>query len=389
MLQIFHFFAPCPRGLEPVLVQELQALEAKQISATDGGVAFSGPWPLMYKVNLHSRVASRVLWKLTERSYRNEDDLYRLARDTEWAELFAVENTIKVQVTAVRSPLRSLDFIALKVKDGICDRFRLKTGNRPSVDTREPDMRIHLYLTHKMATLYLDTSGEALFKRGYRVETGDAPIRENLAAGILSLSGWTPEQPLYDPMCGSGTFLIEAAMIARRIAPGQRRSFAFQQLRMHDDQFWQQLRSQAKVAELQSNALIYGSDVSSTVLNHAKANIEAAGLGEAIQLKQLNAADAKAPAASGVWVCNPPYGERLDEKERLASLYPQWAATLKQRFAGWNAYFLTADLDLPKFMRLKASKRTVLFNGPLECRLFEYKMVAGSNREKTAEEAAE
>ena len=165
MLQIFHFFAPCPRGLEPVLVQELQALEAKQISATDGGVAFSGPWPLMYKVNLHSRVASRVLWKLTERSYRNEDDLYRLARDTEWAELFAVENTIKVQVTAVRSPLRSLDFIALKVKDGICDRFRLKTGNRPSVDTREPDMRIHLYLTHKMATLYLDTSGEALFKR--------------------------------------------------------------------------------------------------------------------------------------------------------------------------------------------------------------------------------
>lgn len=386
MLQIFEFFAPCPRGLEPILEKELLAQGAKKVKITDGGVAFAGPWTVMYKANLYSRVASRILWKLVEKPYRSEDDIFRMARDTEWADIFAVENSIKVTVTAVRSPLRSLDFIALKVKDGICDRFRLKCGKRPDVDTKEPDMRIHVYLSDKIATIYLDTSSEALFKRGYRVETGDAPVRENLAAGILALSGWTPDQVFYDPMCGSGTFLIEAAMIARNVAPGIRRSFAFQQMRMFDNAFWQMIRAEAKAKETNTNLLISGSDVSSTVLNHAKANIASAGLDDAIVLKQLNVADAKAPAESGVWICNPPYGERLDEKERLAALYPQWATTLKQRFAGWNAYFLTADLDLPKFMRLKASKRTVLFNGPLECRLFEYKMVAGGNREKPAKE---
>ncbi|WP_198314670.1 class I SAM-dependent RNA methyltransferase [Chitinibacter sp. GC72] len=382
MLQIFEFFAPCPRGLEPILEKELLEHGAKKVKVTDGGVAFSGPWTVMYKANLYSRVASRILWKLVEKPYRTEDDIFRMARDTEWAEIFTVENSIKVTVTAVRSPLRSLDFIALKVKDGVCDRFRLKCGKRPDVDTKEPDMRIHLYLSDKMATLYLDTSGEALFKRGYRVETGDAPVRENLAAGILALSGWTPEQAFYDPMCGSGTFLIEAAMIARNIAPGIRRSFAFQQMRMFDDGFWQGVRAEAKAKETKSNQLISGSDVSSTVLIYAKANIAAAGLEDAIQLKQLNVLDAKPPAESGVWVCNPPYGARMDEKEHLAGLYPQWATVLKQRFAGWNAYFLTADLDMPKYMRLKASKRTVLFNGPLECRLFEYKMIAGGNRDK-------
>lgn len=383
MLQIFNFFAPCPRGLETVLEKELEALAAKKIDVTDGGVAFSGPWTLMYKVNLYSRVASRVLWKLVEKPYRSEDDIFRLARDTEWAEIFSVDKTIKVNVTAVRSPVRSTDFIALKVKDGICDRFRLKCGNRPSVDTKDPDMRIHAYLSDKMVTLYLDTSGEALFKRGYRVDTGDAPVRENLAAGILTLSGWTPEQAFYDPMCGSGTFLIEAAMIARHIAPGKNRQFAFQKMRMYDATFWHSILNEAKAQELSAvSHLIMGSDVSSTVLIHAKANIEAAGMQDSIQLKQLNVLDAKPPVETGVWVCNPPYGARMDEKEHLAGLYPQWATVLKQRFAGWNAYFLTADLEMPKHMRLKASKRTVLFNGPLECRLFEYKMVAGGNRDK-------
>ncbi|MGL4997191.1 MAG: THUMP domain-containing class I SAM-dependent RNA methyltransferase, partial [Deefgea sp.] len=360
MLQIFDFFAPCPRGLETVLEKELEVLSAKNIHVTDGGVSFSGPWTLMYKANLYSRVASRVLWKLVEKPYRSEDDIFRLARDTEWAEIFAVENTIKVSVTAVRSPVRSTNFVALKVKDGICDRFRLKCGNRPSVNTEAPDMRINVYLSEKNVTLYLDTSGEPLFKRGYRVETGDAPLRENLAAGILSLSGWTPDQAFYDPMCGSGTFLVEAAMIARRVAPGKDREFAFQKMRMYDKTFWQSILNEAKAQELSAAPnVIMGSDVSSTVLIHAKANIEAAGMQDSIQLKQLNVLDAKPPVESGVWVCNPPYGARMDEKEHLATLYPEWATVLKQRFAGWNTYFLTADLDMPKHMRLKASKRTV------------------------------
>lgn len=380
MKQVFHFFAPCPRGLEGVLAQELAALKAESVQPTDGGVAFSGSMLTMMQANLHSRIASRVLWKLTEKPYRTEDDIFRMARDLEWQDLFAVENTIKVNVTAVKSPLRSPEFVGLKVKDGICDRFRLKTGARPSVDTREPDMRIHVFLTDRMATLYLDTSGEALFKRGYRQDAGEAPLRENLAAGILALSGWQPDQALYDPMCGSGTFLIEAAMLARKIAPGLRRSFAFQQFKMHADESWQKLRNEAKAQENSETFAIHGSDVSSTALVHAQENLEAAGVVDTVNLKQLNVLDAKPVAESGVWLCNPPYGVRLDEKEKLAAFYPQWGDVLKQRFAGWRAYFFTGDLDLAKKIGLKASKRTVLFNGALECRLFEYELRAGSMR---------
>lgn len=380
MKQLFHFFAPCPRGLEGVLAQELAVLKAENVQVTDGGVGFSGSMQTMMLANLHSRIASRVLWKLAEKPYRSEDDIYRLARDLDWQDLFSVDNTIKVSVTVVKSPLRSPEFVGLKVKDGICDRFRLKTGERPSVDTREPDMRINLFLTERMATIYLDTSGEPLFKRGYRQDAGDAPLRENLAAGILALTGWQPSQALYDPMCGSGTFLIEAALKARNIAPGMRRSFAFQQFRMHGAAEWEKLREQAKALENTNAYAIHGSDVSSTVLIHAQKNLEVAGVADTVTLKQLNVLDAKSLAESGIWLCNPPYGVRLDEKEKLAASYPQWGDVLKQRFAGWRAYFFTGDLDLAKKIGLKASKRTPLFNGALECRLFEYVMQSGSLR---------
>lgn len=387
MKQLFHFFAPCPRGLEGVLAQELAELKAESIQSVDGGVGFSGSMATMMRANLYSRIASRILWKLAEKPYRSEEDIYRLARDLDWQDLFAVENTIKVNVTAVKSPLRSPEFAGLKIKDGICDRFRLKSGARPSVDTREPDMRIHAFLTDRMATIYLDTSGEALFKRGYRLDAGEAPLRENLAAGILALSGWQPGQALYDPMCGSGTFLIEAALKARKIAPGQRRSFAFQQFKMHNAAEWDKLRTEARAQENQDAFEIHGSDVSSTVLVHAQTNLETAGVADVVSLKQLNVLDAKPPVESGVWLCNPPYGVRLDEKERLAAFYPQWGDVLKQRFSGWRAYFFTGDLELAKKIGLKASKRTVLYNGALECRLFEYVMQSGSMREKVKNES--
>ncbi|WP_432723611.1 THUMP domain-containing protein [Jeongeupia wiesaeckerbachi] len=380
-MQLFQFFASCPRGLETVLATELDELGASTIAAVDGGVSFSGSWLLMMKANLHSRIASRFLWKLDERAYVREDDLYRLALKIDWPALFAVENTIKVGVTAVKSPLRSTNLAALKVKDAICDRFRQVGGTRPSVDTQEPDMRIQLFLTDKTATIYLDTSGEALFKRGYRVEAVEAPLRENLAAGILALSGWQIDEPLYDPMCGSGTFLIEAALKARNIAPGSRRTFAFQYLRQHDEKTWQSLRSEAKNAERNEQPLqISGSDVSSTALTHAQANLVAAKLDGAISLKQLNMLDAKAPTAEGVLLTNPPYGIRLDEQDKLLAAYPEWGNVLKQRFTGWRAYFFTADPALAKAIRLKPSKKTPLFNGALECRLLEFKMIAGGNR---------
>ncbi|WP_308431433.1 THUMP domain-containing class I SAM-dependent RNA methyltransferase [Chitinilyticum piscinae] len=381
MLQTFQFFAPCPRGLEALLAQELSQLGARDVRPSDGGVAFAGAPMLMYKVNLQSRLASRVLWKLAERPYRTEEDIYQLARGVEWPALFALENTIKVSVTAVKSPLRSPEFAGLKVKDAVCDAFRAKTGARPSVDTQEPDMRIQLFLTDRMAVVYLDTSGEPLFKRGYRRETGAAPLRENLAAGIVQLSGWNPDEPLLDPMCGSGTILIEAAMLARKIAPGLKRSFAFQQFRDFAPAIWQRIKDEAIAAQTGQPLALFGRDIDARALRHAEANMQAAGVADAITLQQGDYLDAAAPADHGVLVTNPPYGVRLEEQQHLMSLYPQWGNVLKQYFAGWRAYFFTGDMQLAKVIRLKASKRTPLFNGALDCRLFEFVMVKGGNRD--------
>lgn len=383
MKQVFHYFAPCPRGLEGVLAEELAQLGALGIAPTDGGVAFHGDWTLMYRANLHSRIASRILWRLVDKSYRSEDDIYKAARALEWPELFGVERTIKVAVTGVGCKLKSLDFIALKVKDAVCDAFRAQCGERPSVDTANPDLRIHVFLTERQMTLYLDTSGEALFKRGYRRETGDAPLRENLAAGILRLTGWKVDEPLLDPMCGSGTFLVEAAMMARHMAPGRWREFAFARLKQFDAALWAQLKQDALAAE-QPDAVthIYGSDDTPDVLMAARANLASAGVSDAVVLEEADALERSAPAEQGVMVCNPPYGIRLEEQTWLDALYPMLGHALKQRFSGWRAYYFTADLRLAKLIRLSASKRTVLFNGALECRLFEYRMVAGSNRKQ-------
>ncbi|WP_245574969.1 THUMP domain-containing class I SAM-dependent RNA methyltransferase [Chitinilyticum litopenaei] len=381
MLQTFQFFAPCPRGLETLLASEITRLGARDVKVADGGVGFAGAPLMMYRVNLHSRLASRVLWKLAERPYRSEEDIYQLARGVEWPALFALENTIKVGVTAIKSPLKSPDFAALKVKDAVCDAFRAKTGARPSVETHAPDMRIQLFLTDRMATLYLDTSGEPLFKRGYRKETGTAPLRENLAAGIVQLSGWRPDEPLLDPMCGSGTILIEAAMLARNVAPGLKRAFAFQKFRDFAPAIWQKLLDEAQAAQTAQPLEIYGRDIDSRALYHAESNLQAAGLADAVRLQLGDYLDAAAPAEHGVLLTNPPYGVRLEEQQHLMSLYPQWGDVLKQEFAGWRAYFFTGDMQLAKTIRLKASKRTPLYNGALDCRLFEFVMVHGGNRD--------
>lgn len=378
-----HFFAPCPRGLEAVLAAELQALGAAGISPADGGVGFTGDMALCYRANLHSRIASRILWRLVEGPYKNEDDIYRAAYALPWPEWFDVKNTFRVKVSAIRCPLRSLNFATLKIKDAVCDKFRAHCGARPSIDTAAPDMRVYAFLTANMATIYLDTSGEALFKRGYRRETGEAPLRENLAAGILKLSGWEPGMPLMDPMCGSGTILIEAAQMALNITPGADRWFAFEQMKNFDESLWNAAYKDAEAAEQPRMPLpIYGSDVSGAILSAARANLEAAGLADVITLKQGNILDISPSAPKGMIVTNPPYAVRIGEREEMARLYPRIGDMLKQRFDGWRACFLSADMDLAKLIRLTASRRTPLFNGALECRLFIYEMVAGSNRKE-------
>jgi len=381
MTELQYYFSPCPRGLEAALAEELSQLGASQVEAAAGGVHFRGDWQMGYRANLHSRIASRILWRVANQSYTSENDLYQATFALPWQAWFDPALTIRVNVAAIKSPLRSLDFATLKIKDAVCDKFRAQRGSRPSVDTAHPDIRIHAFLDARQFTLYLDTSGEALFKRGYRTVAGDAPLRENLAAGILQLTGWKPGVPLLDPMCGSGTFLLEAAQIALHVAPGIRRHFAFEKLKNFDAEAWQTLKQAALADQLPpSPQPLFGSDLYGDALQLAKDNFAAAGLGEVVTLKQANFLELSAPAPSGILVTNPPYGVRLGEAQELEALYPKLGDALKKKFSGWNAYIFTADSTLPKLMRLSASRRTPLFNGALECRLLEYKMVAGGMR---------
>ncbi|OGQ50347.1 MAG: DNA methylase [Deltaproteobacteria bacterium RIFCSPLOWO2_02_FULL_57_26] len=381
-----RFFATCPRGLEEFLAEELQRLKAENIHAVAGGVEFGGEFSLCYRANLESRIASRILWQVATERYRNEDDIYRTAYALQWNDWFEPELTIRVSVTATRSPLRSLGFVTLKIKDAVCDKFRRLSGRRPSVDTRRPDMRIQGYLTDRDFTLYLDATGDALFKRGRRMAQGEAPLRENLAAGVLRLAGWVPGTVLLDPMCGSGTFLLEAAQMALDIAPGSGRHFAFEKLKNFDKRHWQGLLQQSAARQKPSVPLsIYGSDLSGEALKSARTNLAAAGLEEVVSLKRADIQEISAPAKEGIIVTNPPYGVRLGELQELAELYPKLGDVLKKKFSGWRAYILSADMRLPKLIRLAASKRTPLFNGALECRLFEYKMVEGGMRRKKSE----
>ncbi|HOY86295.1 MAG: class I SAM-dependent RNA methyltransferase [Methylotenera sp.] len=376
-----RYFATCPRGLEQLLADELQTVKAKSIKLTDGGVSFDGDWAVCYAANLHSRIATRILWQVARGKYVNEEDLFNAAYKLNWPQWFDVKHDFMVKVTGVKCPLKSLEFATLKIKDAVCDKFRLAVGSRPYIDTKTPAVRIHAYLTAEEYQFYLDTSGNALYQRGNRGASIEAPLRENLAAGILKLSGWQPGQALLDPMCGSGTFLLEAAMVALNIAPGHKRSFGFEKLNTFEPNIWHQLKSQA-AAKVKSVTFqkIYGSDVDLRAVRIAKRNLEEAGLLAAVQLSQQDIVNVVPPADSGVLVANPPYGVRIGEGDDLALLYPKMGEALKRRFAGWNTYFLTNDFTMPKLMRLTPSKRTPLFNGPLECRLFEIKMVAGSNR---------
>ena len=379
------FFATCPRGLEAVLAEELTALGAQDVRPVEGGTGFRGPYALCYRVNLESRIASRILWRIGQCRYRDENDIYTVARQLRWMQWFGAQQTIRVDTSAIKSPLRSLDFVTLRVKDAVCDVLRDAEGQRPDVDTRQPDVRIHIFLTRDDAMFYLDTSGDALFKRGWRTATGDAPLRENLAAGILKLAGWTPDQPLLDPMCGSGTFLVEAALMATHRAPGLNRKFGFEKLRNFNAPAWETLHRQVAAQENKSiKTNIYGYDRSGDAIVQARQNVAALGLEQRIELKQCSFEDSKAPAPTGMLVTNPPYGVRMEELDDLAAWYPTLGNILKQRYSGWTAYILTADLRLAKIMRLQPSRRTPLFNGALECRLFKYELVAGSMRKTKA-----
>jgi putative N6-adenine-specific DNA methylase len=378
------FFAPCPRGLEALLAAELTALGARAAREVAGGVGFEGSWHACYAANLGSRLASRVLWRVAQFDYRGEEDVYAAAKAVDWPRLFDVGNTLRVHTSAQKSPLKSLDFATLRIKDAVCDRFREALGKRPDVERAEPDVRVHAFLEQARGALYLDTSGEPLFKRGWRSAAGDAPLRENLAAGIVRLSGWTPGEPLLDPMCGAGTLLVEAAAMARARAPGAKRRFGFEKLANFDAPLWERVKKEAAAGAgagaARAAPTLYGSDTDPKAISMARRNLAEAGVERWVTLERSDVLARAAPAPAGVLIANPPYGERIGSKEELAAFYPKLGDALKRNFAGWRCYVFTADLRLPKLIRLQPSRRIPLYNGALECRLYEFRMVQGSNR---------
>ena len=377
----YSFFATCPRGLEKLLEAEVNEQRGTKIELTDGGIGFQGDLATMYRINLHSRIATRLLWRIAEGHYETEDDLYQAAFQLPWPSWFKVSQTLRVKTTGVKCALKSLDFVTLRIKDAVCDRFRETSALRPSVDVRDPDIRIHAYLQQNQYQFYIDTSGAPLYQRGFRDSSVEAPLRENLAAGIILLSGWQPGQCFLDPMCGSGTFLIEAAMMLINQPPGLKRHFGFEALSHFDKTLWDKILDEAKaLVQLIPRANLYGSDIDLRAVRVSRHNLKVAGLDHLVTLRHADFVTMDPPDKEGILVTNPPYGIRLGEQEGLKELYPLWAQHMKQRFSGWATYFLTSDLEMPKCMRLKPTKKTPLYNGKLDCRLFEIKMIQGSNR---------
>lgn len=376
-------FATTVRGLEGLLVDELTALGATNINVVNAGLEFSASIDDIMKMNLHSRLASRIMIRLGYSGYRNENDIYRIAKKIEWDKWFHIGNSIKVATNAIACPLDSLDFITLRVKDAICDYFVEKVDARPNVNKNFPDMRIYNFLTKDSITIYLDTSGETLFKRGYGRMKLEAPIRENLAFGLIKLSGWTPDQPFYDPMCGSGTIAVEAVSYGLNIAPGLNRDFAFEKFVGFDEKKFDSMKHDAtKAIRTNQQLRVFASDIDRRAVEIAKENLQQIKLDKYVEFSVGDFLNKQAPADHGVMITNPPYGIRLDELENLASLYPLFGDKMKKSYAGWNCFFFTGDLRMAKLVRLKPSRKIPLFNGALECRLLEFKIVSGSNRDK-------
>ena len=368
------FFATTARGLEELTGAELTALEMAGVQPGKGGVRFRGRLEDGYRACLWLRTASRVLLPLAEFDVSTPQALYDGVRGVDWARYLTPDHTLAVDCVLRDSAMTHSGFVALKSKDAIVDRLRDRFGRRPSVDARDPAVRINVHLVKNRCTVSLDLAGAPLDRRGYRLDRNDAPLRETLAAALVQLSGWDGTTPFCDPMCGSGTIVIEAALKAARIAPGLIRSgFGFQRWPGFDQGVWQRLVEEARAGMLPKLAApIVGSDKVAATVTLAAQNCRRAGVTKLVSLAQGDIRDFTPPPGPGVILCNPPYGERLGEVEQLKPLYRQMGDVFKQRCTGYVAHLLCGNLELAKHVGLKASRRVVLWNGPLECRLLKY-----------------
>jgi len=372
-------------GLEEVLAEELSQLGATIDHVGSRAVEFSGDKKLLYNTILWSRTAMRLLRPFADFYAPDERGLYDEVFAIDWSRYIAPGQTFAITAVVNKSSFEHSLYVAQLTKDAIVDQFRERTGERPSIDTRNPDIRIHLRMLENEVILSLDAAGDSLHRRGYRQGTNEAPLNEVLAAGLILLSGWDKKSPLIDPMCGSATILTEAGLLAQRIAPGlfHQGKFGFENWPDFDAALWQQLRQEAEKQRIEEpQAYLAGSDLDPRVLDQAATNIEAAGLDECIRLSVRDVRDAQPPKdlAPGLIVTNPPYGERIGEEAQMDALYKTIGDALKTNFQGYEAFVFTGNLEAAKAIGLKVSRRIPLFNGPIDCRLLKYELYRGSRR---------
>ncbi|RNC72646.1 MAG: RNA methyltransferase [Desulfuromonadales bacterium] len=368
------FFVTTARGVEEVLAGEMNALGLSGVAVEKGGVRFTGSLADCYRANLWLRTASRILIPVAEFPCDSPEHLYDGVRALPWQHFLTPDTTLAVECNLRDSALTHSGFVALKTKDAIVDTLRDHFGRRPNVNPKDPDLLVNVHLARNRCTVSLDSSGISLDRRGYRTESGEAPLRETLAAALVAHTGWDGSVPLVDPFCGSGTILIEAALKALNRAPGLLRGrCGFQRWPSFEASLWRRVVEEARQAERTTVAApLVGCDSAAAVLSTAAANSRRAGVEEYISLSRSDAGDLVPPPSPGVILCNPPYGKRLGDDEQLKPLYKQIGDVFKQRCAGYTAWLLTGSPELAKAVGLKATRRVVLFNGPLECRLLKY-----------------
>lgn len=370
-------------GLEPVLAEELKAIGAADVEELSRAVKFSGDKVLMYLSNLKCATALRILVPILDFNIHSQDDFYRFLLRQDWTQWMDLHTTFAIDAAVKSEHFIHTHYPALKMKDAIADFFSKKFGKRPSVNLDKPKLRFNLFISGDKVSVSLDSSGYSLHKRGFRTQQSRAPINEVLAAGILRLTAWDGSAPLLDPMCGSGTFLQEAALLYTNTPPGLKKQyFGFFSWKDFDSKLWERIKGMS-VQEVRPlpKGLISGTDVDKDQIEAARANLKAMGFEQQVDLKQISFSDLRKPSGNGMIVMNPPYGERIRPSDIL-DLYKGIGDKLKKDFGGWNAWILSSNLEALKNIGLKSSKRVNLFNGPLLCSLREYQLYRGS-RKKT------
>ncbi len=383
----FRMIAKTISGLEGVLASELSELGATEVRTVMRGAEFYGDQRLLYKANYLCRTTLRILKPIATFRAENEDQLYKEVYKIDWSQYLDVDGTFSVDGVTSYSNITHSKYLALKTKDAVVDQFRAKYGKRPNIRLDNADLVINVRIFRDECTVSIDSSGESLHKRGYRKVTGPAPISEVLAAGMILLTGWDRESNFIDPMCGSGTIPIEAALIARNIPAGYfREDYCFMHWKDFDEALWDEIKSEAETKIVQPKVKIVGSDKSGLVIGLARQNLRYAGLTNDIQLKASFLTDLEPPSGGGILVMNPPYDERM-KNDDIVEFYKEIGNALKQKYHGYQAWIISGHLEALKFVGLHATRNIALFNGPLECRFARFVIYEGSKKRSVPDQA--